>query len=464
MRNTLYIVGLYIQWFVEEIFKMKDINMAVEKHKKLILDTERFIWQHPETGYKEFETSAYMEDVFKKLGYDLVMADGITGFYTVLDTGKPGPEILILAELDSIICPEHKDANPKTGAVHSCGHNAQCAALVGIAAALKDPGILDKFCGKIRLCAVPAEELLEIEYRTELKKQGKIKYFGGKSEFLHRGYFDDVDIAFMVHTSTEFVSLKGAVGCMTKQITYKGVASHAGGSPWNGKNALYAASCGINAINAIRETFKESDIIRVHPIITNGGAMVNAIPEKTVLESYVRGASFDAICVANKKVNQALCGAALSIGTNIDIVDTPGYAPLLNDENMIQIVAEAAELAIPEYKFTVNDNISSGSTDMGDLSCIMPVVHPYAAGATGKAHGSDYEIKDPVAACVANAKMQLGMLLILLSDDAKRARKVIEEFKPQFASKEEYLAFIDSLNQSGDRIDYSNESKVMINI
>lgn len=443
---------------------MKDIKMAVEKHKQLILDTERFIWLHPETGYKEFETSAYMEDIFKKLGYDLVTADGITGFYTVLDTGKPGPEILILAELDSIICPEHKDANPKTGAVHSCGHNAQCAALVGIAAALKEPGILEKLCGKIRLCAVPAEEVLEIEYRTELKKQGKIKYFGGKSEFLHRGYFDDVDIAFMVHTSSMFSVQKGSVGCLAKQITYKGVAAHAGGAPWDGKNALYAANCGINAINAIRETFKEGDIIRVHPIITNGGSMVNAIPEKTVLESYVRGASFEAICKANRKVNQALCGAALSIGTNIDITDVPGYAPLINDENMMQIVSEAAALAIPEYEFKKYDNIGSGSTDMGDLSCIMPVVHPYAAGATGKSHGSDYEINDPVAACVACAKMQLGMLMILLSDDAKRARKVIEEFKPQFASKEEYLSYMDSLNQSGDRIDYSNESKVTVNI
>ena len=441
---------------------MKDINIAVEKHKQLILDTERFIWQHPETGYKEFETSAYMENVFKKLGYDLVMAEGITGFYTVLDTGKPGPEVLILAELDSIICPEHKAANPETGAVHSCGHNAQCAALVGIAAALKEPGILEKICGKIRLCAVPAEELLEIEYRTKLKHEGKIKYFGGKTEFLSRGYFDGVDIDFMVHTSSMFTVKKGSVGFIAKQINYKGVAAHAGSSPWNGNNALYAANCGINAVNAIRETFKESDIIRVHPIITNGGSMVNAIPEKTVLESYVRGASFEAICEANRKVNQALCGAALSIGTNIDITDTPGYAPLLNDENMMQIVSEAAALAIPEYEFEIYDYIGSGSTDMGDLSCIMPVVHPYAAGAIGKAHGSDFEIKDPVAACVASSKMQLGMLLILLSDDAKRARKVIDEFKPQFTSKEEFLSFIDGLNQFGDRIDYSKANKATV--
>lgn len=439
---------------------MKDIIAAVEKHSKLILNTERYIWQHPETGYKEYKTTAYMADVFQKLGYDLVMAEGVTGFYTVLDTGRIGPEILILGELDSIICPEHKDADPQTGAVHSCGHNAQCAALVGIAAALKEPEIIDKFCGKIRLCAVPAEELLEIEYRSELKKQGKIKYFVGKSEFLSRGYFDGVDIAFMVHTSSGFFVQNGSVGCIAKQIIYKGIASHAGASPWDGRNALYAANCGLNAVNAIRETFKESDIIRVHPIITNGGSMVNAIPEKTVLESYVRGASFDAICDANRKVNRALCGAALSIGTNVEIIDTSGYAPLVNDKNLMMIASEAASMAIPEYKFYINDSVWSASTDMGDLSYIMPVVHPFAGGAIGRSHGSDYEIADPVAACVASAKMQLAMLLILLSDNAKKAKQVIEEFQPVFASKENYLSYIDSLNSSGDRIEYNDDETV----
>ena len=117
---------------------MKELIAAVEKHQQRILDAERYIWKHPETGYKEFKTTAYMEKAFRELGYDLNMAEGITGFYTVVDTGRPGPEILILAELDSVICPEHKDADPVTGAVHSCGHNTQCAALIGIAAALKE--------------------------------------------------------------------------------------------------------------------------------------------------------------------------------------------------------------------------------------------------------------------------------------------------------------------------------------
>ena len=107
-------------------------------------------------------------------------------------------------------------------------------------------------------------------------------------------------------------------------------------------------------------------------------------PKKTVLESYVRGASFDAICSANRKVNRALVGAALSIGANIDIIDMPGYATLINDDNMISVSSDAAMLAIPEYEFSRSNAVISVSTDMGDLSCIMPVVHPFTGGATEK--------------------------------------------------------------------------------
>ena len=439
---------------------MQDIIKAVEKNRQLILDAERAIWKTPETGYKEFKTNKYMADAFEALGYDIVRAEGITGFYTIIDTGRPGPHVLILGELDSIICPEHPEADKETGAVHSCGHNAQCATLLGIAAALKEPGILDKYCGKIQLCAVPAEELLEIEYRSELREKGIIKYFGGKSEFLSRGYFDGADVAFMVHTASGegYSSKMGSVGCMAKNIIYKGTASHAGGSPWNGRNALYAANCGLNAVNAIRETFMESDIIRVHPIITQGGTMVNAIPETVRLESYVRGKTFEGIVKANKRVNRALVGAALSLGTNIEIIDIPGYAPNNNSEGMLDIAEEAAKTAIPDYPYNRGSHFSSGSTDMGDLSGIMPTVHPYAGGAKGKSHGNDYYIVNPVIACVDNAKWQLGMLLLLLKNGGERVYKIKENFTPAFASKEEYLSFVDSLNDSGDRIVYDEEN------
>lgn len=268
----------------------------------------------------------------------------------------------------------------------------------------------------------------------------------------------------MVHTSGSYCVRGGSVGCLAKKITYKGVAAHAGGSPWAGKNAFYAATCGINAVNAIRETFQEAELIRVHPIMTHGGAMVNAIPAVATLESYVRGATFEGIVKANKKVNRALIGAALSLGNNIDITDIPGYAPLNNGKELMKVVGEAAALAVPEYPFDSSDHMGTGSTDMGDLSSVMPVVHPYAGGCTGTGHGSDYYIADPVAACVGSAKMQLGMLLILLSNGAKRAKEIIANYKAPFPSKEAYLAYMDSLNTTGDRITYMDDENATVKL
>ena len=443
---------------------MQNLLNAVDKYRKLILDSERYIWKNPETGYKEYKTSKYMQETFESFGYELTLAGDIPGFYTVVDTGRPGPTVLILGELDSVICPQHPECDPETGAVHSCGHHAQCAALIGIAGALKEPGVLDDLCGRIKLCAVPAEELLEIEFRSELKKKGIIKYFGGKGEFLSRGYFDDVDLAFMVHTGQVFGVRNGMVGCMAKKITYKGKAAHAGGSPWNGVNALYAAANGLNAINAIRETFQEKDIIRVHPIMTEGGAMVNAIPAGATLESFVRGKTFEGIVDANKRVNRALTGAALSLGANVDITDFPGYAPVINDKNLIEVTKEAMTLALPDREFTHFDVISSGSSDIGDLCTVMPIVHPNAAGMTGTSHGSDYYITDPEAACVDSAKMQLGMLYILLKDNGERARKIADEYEPIFNGKEGYMEYMDSLMDSGDRIEYTEDGNAKVRL
>ncbi len=440
---------------------IEKISSAVEKHRQLILDAERYIWKNPETGYKEFKTSKYLAEKYEALGYKLTYAEGITGFYTVIDTGREGPEVLILGELDSVICPTHPESDPLTGAVHSCGHHAQSATLLGIAAALTEEGMLDTLCGRIRLCAVPAEELLEIEYRKGLKAEGKIKYLGGKSEFLSRGYFDGVDLAFMVHTAGGFTTGSDHVGCIAKSIIYKGRAAHAGGNPSGGINALYAASCGLQAANALRETFRESDLIRFHPIITHGGDMVNAIPETAQIESYVRGSSFEAIVRENKKINRALIGAALSIGANIEIIDMPGYSPLVDNRDMKKVAAEAMKLIDPETELPIENHWSTGSTDMGDLSCIMPVVHAYAAGAQGTSHGNDYYIVDPEAACIKNAKWQLVMLMLLLGNGGERAKKIVADFKPQFASAKAFLEYQDSLNDEGDRIIYNDGEAVI---
>ncbi|MCI8662723.1 MAG: amidohydrolase [Hungatella sp.] len=437
------------------------------RHQKLIYEVADYVWKHPETGYREWNTSAYLAGKFEKLGYTLVKAGDIPGFYADLDTGKPGPKVAILGELDSLIVKNHPDAAPDTCAVHACGHNAQCATLIGVAAALKEPGALDGMCGSIRFIAVPAEELIELGYREELRKKGIIKYFGGKVEFISRGYFDGVDIAMMIHSGKlekgkSLCISKGCNGCITKNITFKGVSAHAGGSPENGKNALYAATCGINAVNALRETFVDDQHIRFHPIITQAGLAVNAIPEVAKVESYVRGASFDSMYQYNKKVNLALAASAAAIGCNVELDDHPGYFPLNNDPGLSEIVADAMRAVAGPDCVDMDGAWGTGSTDMGDVSAIMPAVHPHASGAVGTGHGMDYYIADKRLACMQPAQCLAVAADMLLRDDAKAAKEVVENSNPYFQSKEEYLEAIDKLTMNKDAVIYNDDGTVTL--
>ena len=447
--------------------KAEQLMEMTARYEKLIYETADYIWNHPETGFREWNTSKYLEEQFEKLGYTLVKAGNIPGFYADLDTGRPGPRVAILGELDSLIVKNHPDAALDTCAVHACGHNAQCATLMGVAAAFKEPGALDGMCGSIRLIAVPAEELIELGYREELRKKGIIKYFGGKVEFIYRGYFDGVDISMMIHSGNlepgkALCLSKGCNGCITKNITFKGVSAHAGGSPEEGRNALYAATCGMNAVNALRETFVDDQHIRFHPIITQAGLAVNAIPEVAKMESYFRGASYESMYEYNKKVNLALAASAAAIGCNVELDDHPGYFPLNNDENLSEIVKEAMKTVAGPDTVVVDGAWGTGSTDMGDVSAIMPAVHPHASGAIGTGHGKDYYIADKRLACLLPAQCLVVAAGMLLRDDAVLAKKVITEAKPYFKSKEEYLAAIDRLAMTRDAVTYHEDGTVTL--
>lgn len=442
-------------------------SAIVDKYKDLILNTEKYLYSIPETGFKEFKTSKYLEDEFEKLGYVLHRAEGITGFYTEIDTGRPGPKLLIFGELDSVICAEHEFADKETGAVHACGHHCQTSALLGIAAALKTEGALDGLSGSIKLCAVPAEELLETDYREELKQKGIIKYFGGKIEFLWRGYFDDVDLAFMVHTTMNpephaIMFKKGSNGCVSKSVVFKGVASHAGGSPNKGVNALYAANMGLNAVNALRETMIDGEYARVHPIITCGGQMVNAIPSKVVVEAQVRGASNEIIKRVNDKVNRAYAASAASIGAKVEIHDRPGYSPVENDDTLLEIGRRVALMCTSEDKITYNPGRGGGCSDIGDIQMVMPAIHPYVSGASGTSHGPTYYITDPESACVFSAKFQLVFLHELLKDDAKEAKRVIANAHPTYKTKKEYFEAIDCFMKDKEAVIYNEDGTVTL--
>ena len=154
----------------------------------------------------------------------------------------------------------------------------------------------------------------------------------------------------MIHTTSQPEMKKAGVaasnnGCIVKTVRYIGRAAHAGGAPHMGINALYAAHIGLAAINAIRETFRDEDSIRVHPIITHGGSQVNVIPGEVRLETYVRGKTVEAILEANRRVDRALRAGALALGAQVEIETLPGYLPLFNHVGMAEhFKANAAAL------------------------------------------------------------------------------------------------------------------------
>ena len=440
------------------------LTQAVDGYKDTILAAERHIWANPETGYKEWKTHAYLKEQFGNLGYTVTEAGNIPGFWVDVDTGRPGPRVAVFGEMDALTVPSHPQADPETGAVHACGHHCQCAALLGIAAALKAEGALASLSGSIRLIAVPAEELIELSFRKELKEQGIIRYFGGKQEFMHRGVLDGVDMSFIVHTSVldRFSCDGGSNGFVVKETTFTGKAAHAGGSPFNGINALYAANCAMQAVNALRETFRDDEHVRFHPIITHGGAVVNAIPDRVTVESYVRGATMDVLARENQKINRAFAGSAAAMGCGLHLWDHHGYAPRQHDANLKEFVRQAGEIVLGSEYLNFDESWDLGCSDMGDVTCVMPALHPAIGGASGTGHGADYVITDPVRACVDSAKVQCAMLARLLADDAAAARTVLAEGRRDYPSIRDYLSFVDSLCLDKEAVSYREDGTVSL--
>ena len=445
---------------------MEKLMKAVQKHAQRALDAMDFMWKNPETGYREWKANEYLLKQYRELGYEPVLAGNIPGFYVDVDTGRPGPTIAVMGEMDSLICATHPESDPETGYVHACGHCCQSAGLLGLAGALTEPGVLDGWCGKIRLMAVPAEELIEVEFREELRKKGIIKYFGGKVEFMHRGYLDGVDMAYMFHSGNLGAHtgsvIKGSNGCMPKTVTFHGKSAHAGGAPHAGINALYACNQALSAVNALRETFKDSECVRFHPIITNGGTVVNAIPETVTLETYVRGATMESILTNNEKINRAIAASAAALGAKVTITDRPGYSPRVQDMGMMLVAREAMEACGMKVNWNP-ENWSKGSTDMGDVSMVMPVVHPGIGGVCGTSHGCDYAIDHPETACVDMSKAMLAMLELLLKDGAARAKDIKEQFVPTFESMDAFFAAIDKLDMDKDAVVYNEDGTVTLN-
>ena len=209
-----------------------------------------------------------------------------------------------------------------------------------------------------------------------------------------------------------------------------------------GVNALNAATFALQAINSNRELYRDHDTVRIHGIMTKGGEAVNAVPADVRLEWRVRSGTPEAVVRNSDIVDRCFRAGALAVGASVSITNIPGYLPMRHDQHLMEIFRQNSVRLIDENKVLVMppSRNRGGSTDMGDLSHILPAIHPYTAGAQGPGHSSEYVITDYRQAVVNPAKIMAMSVIDLLSDHATKAKQVLSSFRPAM-SRSAYLNF-----------------------
>ena len=415
-----------------EITTAKSIAASsIDEQANSLIQLSKDIWNHPESGFRERRTAKKTAEFMKLSGLETRENVAMTGVIAKLDTGRPGPHIAIMGELDSLIVPEHRVADAKTGAAHVCGHNIQIGNMLAAAVGLSNPNVLAKLNGSISFMAVPAEEYIEIEYREKLRDSGEIEFLSGKQEFIRLGELENVDISLLTHAepSGEPALRPGTShnGMIAKSVRFLGRSAHAGGAPHLGINALNAANLAMQGIALQRETFKEEDKIRIHPIITRGGAAVSSVPANVTMEMFIRAASIQGMKDAEIKVDQALRAGAMAIGATVEISTSPGYMPSKFCEELNQTYDHAAVELVGESGSGRMPHRTS-STDMGDVSMIMPTMQSYVGGASGRTHSNEFEITDWGLDVIVAGKALAFTAISLLANEAKHGQKIVEQF------------------------------------
>lgn len=421
----------------------KRIDATLSESRDKIIKIGRDILSLPELGYREEKTSAYIRRVFDSLGIDFSYPHALTGIKAKLKGRESRYNICIIGEMDAVKCAGHKNEGD-LAAAHACGHNAQVASMLGAAIALKRSGVMSELCGDITFMAVPAEEFIELDFRSKLKEEGKIRYFGGKQQLIYEGVFDDIDIAMMIHAEGNApdgkMYLRGQnLGFNAKTITYKGRAVH-GSTPFDGVNALNAAALSILGIHSNRETFREEEKIRIHPIITKGGDVVNSVPDEVCVDTYVRGATLEAIKKGSDAVTRSVSGACKIIGAEYEIATIPGYLPLTESPELSEVFEGVSETVLKGENLIYGEPIT-GSSDIGDLSHILPTIQPSIGGFAGTLHSKEFEVINEDSAYIKSAEILAKTAAALLCDNAAKAKHVKESFKPVM-TKDEYINYL----------------------
>jgi amidohydrolase len=378
------------------------VASEIENRRNELSELALKIHANPELGFHEFKAAEWLSQYLEKNGFlvERGVYDIPTSFKAIY--GKSKPVIGLLAEYDAL---------PNLG--HACGHNIIATSSVGAGIGAKL--VIDQFGGSVQVIGTPAEEL-----------------FGGKAIMVNRGAFRDLDAAMIIHPEDHDTAMSYALACQTLEIEFFGKSAHAAARPEAGINALEAMLLSFASINALRQHIRST--ARIHGIITDGGQAANIVPAHSAGSFIVRAQDDDYLTVLKEKVLNCFKSAALATSAELKYKwDDVCYATMRNSsvlsslfsENMA-LLGRKAPVSIPQEAY--------GSTDMGNVSHLVPSIQPYVAIAPkgvlihsaefASAAASESGIKGMIDAAKA-----LAMTVVDLLSNPELLIKAKEEFE-----------------------------------
>ena len=321
---------------------------VIESRAKDLQEISLKIWEKPELGYEEHFAHGILSDFFTEQGFDVTKHYTLpTAFRAEFGDKDSGPTIGVLCEYDAL-----------PGVGHGCGHNLIAIAGVAVALGLKS-AIEAGLKGRVVAMGTPAEE-----------------GGGGKIQMINHGCFKDVDFCVMLHPAPFNVAFYVSQALEKVEVVYKGHAAHAAAFPWEGCNALDAAVMAYSSISMLRQQMKPT--WRVHGVITDGGVKPNIIPEQSKLDFWVRTVKNKECAVLKSKVHACFEAAAKATSCTVDVQwDSTPHAGVLSNTKLAllyQKYAETMGMVFPSR--AEQESIVDGSTDFGNVSLIVPGLHP----------------------------------------------------------------------------------------
>lgn len=329
------------------------IDAVVDSERDALAKLSKDIHSNPELRFEEVKAAAWIAELLRARGFEV--EHGLAGMRTALRARRANaggnadrPRVAILGEYDAL---------PEIG--HACGHNLIAASAVG--AFLAAAAVADRAGGEVVFLGTPAEE-----------------GGGGKIRMIEAGVFEGLSAAMMFHPFDRDILAHPALASVWLVMTFRGAPAHAAAAPHDGSSALTACMDTFRLIDGQRVHFRDG--VRVHGHVTNGGQAVNIIPELAACEFSVRARTLAELARVRAIVERCAAGAAMASGVKVEIVAREGYRDMRNNMAMARRFGAHLESASNGRKAReTDDRVGAGSTDMGDVSHVVPSIHPYLA-------------------------------------------------------------------------------------